>query len=125
MEGYEQIEKSVLGTMLVENYLIVDSGVHLDFFIGHIHKNIFKCMQDLVAKKRPVDYVTLLTMMEPTALGGANYVAELTNFASPTKFDSYVAIMLETWKNRDKNKILIQEKEEEWDNGAIQKTFKS
>ena len=51
MESYEQIEKSVLGTMLAENYLIVDSGVQLDFFIGHIHKNIFKCMQDLVAKK--------------------------------------------------------------------------
>ena len=82
MERHEQIEKSVLGTMLAENYLIVDSGVQLDFFISHIHKNIFQCMQDLLAKKRPVDFVTLLTMMEPTALGGANYLAELTNFAS-------------------------------------------
>ena len=62
-------------------------------------------------------------MMEPTALGGANYVAELTNFASPTKFDSYVAILLETWKNREKNKILIQAKEGDWEIGAIQKAF--
>ena len=66
MERHEQIEKSVLGTMLAENYLIVDSEVKQDYFISHIHKNIFSCMQALLAKRRPVDYVTLLTMMEPT-----------------------------------------------------------
>ena len=123
MKRHEQIEKSVLGTMLAENYLIVDSGVRLDFFTGHIHKNIFQCMLDLLVKKRPVDFVTLLTMMEPAALGGANYVAELTNFQSPTKFDSYVAILLGTWKNREKNKILIQAKEGDWEIEAIQKSF--
>ena len=67
MKRHEQIEKSVLGTMFAENYLIVDSGVIQDFFISQIHKNIFGCMQVLLAKKRPVDYVTLLTMMEPSA----------------------------------------------------------
>ncbi|MDS9473205.1 DnaB-like helicase N-terminal domain-containing protein [Sporosarcina pasteurii] len=45
-ERSEQIEKSVLGTMLAENYLITDSEVKIDFFISHIHKNIFSCMQD-------------------------------------------------------------------------------
>src|SRR4051812_27060863 len=107
MTRHEQIEKSVLGTMLSENYLIVDSDVLQDFFISQIHKNIFGCMQTLLAKKRPVDYVTLLTMMEPVALGGANYLAELANYASPTKFDRYIDMMREAWKNRKKNKILI------------------
>ena len=65
MERHEQIEKSVLGSMLAEPYLIVDGEVKLDFFISQIHKNIFGCMQALLAKQRPVDYVTLLTMMEP------------------------------------------------------------
>ncbi|MHA6260595.1 replicative DNA helicase [Sporosarcina sp. CAU 1771] len=123
MTSHEQIEKSVLGTMLAENYLIVDSGVQLDYFLGQIHKNIFTCMQGLIAKKRPVDYVTLLTMMEPAALGGANYVAELTNFSNPTKFDSYVEMLLGSWKNREKNRILIQGKEGDWEIGAIQKAF--
>ena len=102
MERHEQIEKSVLGTMLAENYLLVDSGVRLDFFSSHIHKNIFRCMQDLLSKKRPVDFVTLLTMMEPSS-GGANYLSELTNYQSPTKLDSYVAILLETWKIEKEN----------------------
>ncbi|WP_438315418.1 replicative DNA helicase [Sporosarcina sp. FA9] len=123
MERHKQMEKSILGTMMAENYLIVDSGVKLDFFISHVHKNIFQCMQDLLAKKRPVDFVTVLTMMEPTALGGANYVSELTNFARPTKFDSYIAILLDRWKNREKNKILIHAKEGDWEIGRIQKAF--
>jgi replicative DNA helicase len=123
MERHEQIEKSVLGSMLAEPYLIVDGGVKQAFFISQIHKNIFDCMQALLAKKLPVDYVTLLTMMEPVALGGANYVAELTNFASPTKFDRYVDIMRETWKHREKNKILVQAQEGDWEIGAIQQAF--
>lgn len=125
MERHEQIEKSVLGSMLAENYLLVDSEVEQDFFISQIHKNIFDCMQALLAKRRPVDYVTLLTMREPVALGGANYLAELTNFASPTKFDRYVDMMREAWKHREKNKILIQAKEGDWEIGLIQQAFEN
>lgn len=76
MTGHEQIEKSVLGTMLGENYLVFDSDVKQDFFIRQIRKNIFDCMQPLLAKKRPVDNVTLL-MMEPVLLSVAYYLAEL------------------------------------------------
>lgn len=123
MERHEQIEKSILGSMLAENYLLVDSEVKQDYFISHIHKNIFGCMQALLAKRRPADFVTVLTMMEPSALGGANYLAELTNFASTTKFDRYVDMMREAWKNREKNKILLQAKEEDWEIGAIQHAF--
>lgn len=109
--------------MLAENYLISDSEVIIDFFEGHVHKNIFKCMQDLTVKGRPVDYVTLLTMMEPAALGGANYLADLSSFASPVKFDSYVELLLNGWKEREKNKILFQAKEENWGVGDIQNAF--
>ena len=123
IERHEQIEKSVLGTMLAENYLIVDSEVTHDYFISHVHRNIYRCMLDLLIKKRPVDFVTLLTMMDPTALGGANYLAELTNYASPTKFNSYVEILLDKWKNREKNKILVQAKEGDWEIGVIQEAF--
>ena len=45
------------------------------------------------------DTVGEALMMKPTTLGGANYLVELTNFESPTKFDSYVAILLMTWES--------------------------
>ena len=34
-----------------------------------------------------------------------------------------MAILLDTWKNREKNKILIQAKEGDWEIDAIQKAF--
>ncbi|KXH86952.1 DnaB-like helicase C-terminal domain-containing protein [Sporosarcina sp. HYO08] len=123
MRRFEQTEKSVLGTMLAEQYLIADSGVKQDFFINQIHKNIFSCMQALLAKKRPLDYVMLLTMMEPAALGGVNYVAELEKYANPVKFDHYVDMMREAWKKREKNKILFQAQEGDWEIGTIQRAF--
>ena len=122
-ERHAQVERTVLGTMLAENYLIADSGVKPDYFMSHTHKNIFSCMQALLAKSRPVDYVTLLTMMEPAALGGANYLVELTNVARPTKFDDYVEVMREGWKNQEKNKILVQAKENDWEIATIQEAF--
>lgn len=121
--GKEQIEKSVLGTMLKENYLIGNGGVKKEFFMSQIHQNIFSCMQTLAQSNRPVDYVTLLTMMNPAELGGANYLAELSAYAAATKFDSYVEVMLEGWKKQTKDHILITAKQEDWSIGDIQNTF--
>ena len=58
-------------------------------------------------------------------LGGANYLVELANFSSPTKFDRYVDMMREAWKNREKNKILIQAKEEIGKLGRFNKRSRS
>lgn len=123
--GNEHIEKSILGTMLAENYLIGDSGVRKDYFSSQIHQNIFSCMQDLVLSNRPVDYMTLLTMKEPSELGGANYLAELSSYGSPTKFDSYVEVVLDQWKERTKEQILIVAKQEKWSIAEIQKELET
>lgn len=114
MDRHTQIERGILGTMLAENYLIRDSGVQRNFFTSQIHQNIFHCMEELTAKQRPVDYVTILTMMPPAALGGANYVAELLHYKNPVKFDQYVTILLENWKERMKHLLLVRAKEENW-----------
>lgn len=118
-----QIEKAVLGTMLAENYLIGEGGVRTDYFTSHIHKSIFEIMQTLIAKNAPVDDVTLLTMREPAALGGANYVMELKNYVRPTHFGKHVAVMREGWKAREKMKILVQATEQDWTINKIQQAL--
>ena len=125
MTNFENAEKSLLGTMLQENYLISDSGVQLDFFTSAIHKSIFSCMQQLVASNRPVDYITIMTLKEPTELGGANYLSELPNFANATRFDQYKELVAENWKEREKGKLLQQAQMENWEIGEIQKAFDS
>lgn len=117
----ELAEKSLLGTMLRENYLISDSGFEEDYFTSQVHRNIFTSMQELVATGKPVDYITLMTVREPGELGGANFLAELSNFASPVKFDSYSEIVTEHWRERKKANILQQAQQETWPIEVIQK----
>lgn len=123
MTNFDSAEKSLLGTMLKENYLILDSGVRTDFFVSAIHKNIFSCMQQLSADNKPVDYITLLTLRDPVELGGANYLAELSNFANPTRFDQYKELVYENWKEREKGRLLQQAQMENWMIEDIQKAF--
>ncbi len=123
MEKHLQIEKTVLGTMLAENYLIADGGVRKDYFTSHIHQNIFSSMQALMVKNDPVDDVTLLTTMNPASLGGANYVMELKNFIRPARFNQHVEVIREGWKAREKTKILVQAQEQDWAIEHIQQTL--
>ncbi|MEZ7173616.1 replicative DNA helicase [Sporosarcina sp. OR05] len=121
--SFELAEKSILGTMLKENYLILDSGIQETFFSTHIHKNIFSSMRELARKSKPVDYITLMTMKEPAELGGANYLADLNNFSNPARFDEYREIMIENWKEKEKANLLQQAQSENWSIGEIQKAF--
>ena len=125
MTNFENAEKSLLGTMLNENYLISDSGIRTDFFVSTIHKNIFTCMQQLNTENKPVDYITIMTMKEPAELGGANYLSELSNFANSTRFDQYKELVTANWKERTKGQLLQEAQTENWSIAEIQKTFDS
>lgn len=89
--NYEFAEKSLLGTMLEENYLINDSGMQAMFFQTHVNQMIYTVMQELVQEGKSVDYITLLTKREPSVLGGANYLFDLKRFANAVRFDEYSA----------------------------------
>ena len=119
----ELAEKSLLGTMLAENYLIADGGFEAEHFTSQVHRNIFTSMQSLVATGKPVDYITLLTVREPMEVGGANYLVDLNNFASPVKFDDYREIVVAHWRERKKAYILQQAQQEAWTIDNIQKTL--
>lgn len=119
----ELAEKSLLGVMLEENYLISDSSLDAEHFTSQIHRNIFSCMQELATTGKTVDYITLMTMREPTELGGANYLADLSNFANTVKFDNYREILVAHWRERKKAYILQQAQQEAWTIDNIQKAL--
>lgn len=119
----ELAEKSLLGTMLQENYLIADSNLDAAHFSSQVHKNIFSSMLQLVSERKVVDYITLLTTREPIELGGANYLAELGNFASGTNYEQYHNIVLESWRERSKRQIMEQAQQENWGIEEIQQAL--
>ncbi|MCM3711531.1 replicative DNA helicase [Sporosarcina luteola] len=107
-------ERAVLGSMLKENYLITDSGLAVSQFGDPVHKMIFQSMKELRASGKMVDFVTLLTTFSPRDLGGANYVKDLTNYAHIEKFDDYVGVMLDVWREREKRNVLHIAGQENW-----------
>ncbi|GGG19547.1 replicative DNA helicase [Lysinibacillus alkalisoli] len=110
----ELAEKSVLGSMLKDNYLISDTAITAAHFATHIHKTIFTSMCELISQTKAVDYITLLTTTDPANLGGANYLSELTSFANEAKFEQYVALIQERWRNDQKRAILFNAQEGDW-----------
>ncbi|WP_153732791.1 replicative DNA helicase [Sporosarcina obsidiansis] len=116
-------EKSILGTMLQENYLILDSGMKEMFFQTQIHKNIYATMCELARKGKSVDYITLLVTRDPNEVGGANYLAELNHFANPTRFDEYKEIVIDKWKQQEKARLLQQAQLNHWTIADILKAF--
>ncbi|QCR31028.1 DnaB-like helicase C-terminal domain-containing protein [Lysinibacillus sp. SGAir0095] len=115
------LEKSLLGTMLKENYLIIDEGIQPSLFQSQIHRSIYLAMQHLARNNQPVDYITILTMVEPREVGGANYLASLQTFADSEKFEAYLGIVKTEWREKQKQTILHQATSRNWPIEKIQK----
>lgn len=118
--SFELAEKSILGSMLAENYLILDSSVKLEHFSSIQHQAIYNAMQELARANKCVDYITLLSVREPIELGGANYIVNLKNYANPTKFNEYAEILFAHWQHLTKQQILAQAQQENWPIEQIQ-----
>lgn len=119
----ELVEKSILGTMMLENYLVLDSGIQESFFETQLHKCIYLSMKQLANDGRSIDFITLLTTREPAELGGANYVSELRNFANSNRFEEYKEILIAKWKKLETARILQQAQSEIWSIDTIQQAF--
>lgn len=110
----EFLEQSILATMLEENYLILDSQLKPDMFYGQYHRQLFALMQQLANEGHPVDYLTLSARFEQIEAIGLSYVTELLMFADTDKFDDYVQLLREIWRQRQKGQILFQAAEGDW-----------
>lgn len=115
----ELLEKSILGTMLEDNYLIKESQLKPEMFLMQAHQTIFRLMQQLVFEEKVVDFVTLSASFEEVAHIGAQYVMELGRYANLVKFDRYVAVLREMWREQQKGRILVQAAEGDWGIGQI------
>lgn len=115
----EFLEQSLLGTMLEENYLILDSGLTPDMFYGQHHRMLFSMMRELAQEQHEVDFMTLSARFEQVQHIGIGYVNELIRFASPEKFDDYAQLLREIWRDKQKDQILFQAAEGGWDIAKI------
>lgn len=107
-------EEAVLGTMLKEPHLIADSGLRVEQLQVRENRNMLAAMLKLLANGHQVDMVTLLTQGNPEDFGGAGKLTRIQNLSNELKFDSYVDLVIEAWRNREKHRLLHIAETEDW-----------
>lgn len=112
-------ENAVLGTILKFPYLLSDSELKVEYFQSAENRNILMAMKDLASKGLGIDLITLLTHGEPLSYGGADKLSQMQNMANESKFDSYVEMLVDKWRQREKMNILEIAAREDWDLNKI------
>ena len=108
------LEQSLLGTMLEQNYLILDSQLTLDMFFDQNHRALFAMMRELALENHPVDFFSLDARYKKDIQIGMPYITELIRFSNPEKFDGYVQLQRDIWREKKKKQILVQATESDW-----------
>jgi len=94
------MEKCVLGSILVDGNLIYTCSLKPDDFYLTAHKEIFKIMQNMKEKNIPIDTATVSEEIKKAGkeekIGGITYLFTLTNYL-PTalNFESYEKVVRE------------------------------
>ncbi|MGB2871790.1 replicative DNA helicase [Psychrobacillus psychrotolerans] len=108
------VEEAILGTLLKEPHLLADSELKEEYFQVRENRNILKALKGLSAKGKAIDMITLLTTGSPEELGGAGKLNRIQTLANELKFDSYVEVLMDSWREREKLNILEKAKHENW-----------
>lgn len=103
----EDAEQAVLGALLIDKEAInfVTEFVKPEFFYNDINKQIFECMLALHEERKPVDLLTLTSILKKKKLfdkvGGSAYVASLANLVpTASNLEYYASILRESYLRR-------------------------
>ncbi|GAB6891125.1 replicative DNA helicase [Geobacillus stearothermophilus] len=107
-------EKAILGTFLEHQYLLKDTILNTHHFEEARHRRLFDTMKQLVNDGKMVDIVSLAMAADIAELGGVSYLNELADYANEQKFEQYEQLVLDSWKEREKKRILTVAAQENW-----------
>lgn len=120
MQNTDVLERSILGTMMQQNYLISDSLVKGEHFQNPIHRAIFQTMSQLTANNQVVDAATLMTSNEMLgAFEDINYLFTLQNFANEDKFESWTEQLMKSYQQRTVKQIMNTATVDDWELGKV------
>lgn len=108
-------EKALLGTFLKENDLVRDSIIKPEHFNVPHHRALMKMIKQLVIEGQEADPITLSIHADPSIFGGISYLNELISYANSVKVDEYEHLVMDSWKEREKQNILTIAVSENWD----------
>lgn len=107
-------ENAVLGSIIKAPYLIKDTDIQPDHLTNQANRNILTTMRNLDSAGKSIDIVSLLTAGNPNSFGGAGYLQQIQAAANVDKFDDHIEIVLDGWRNREKQNVLQIASQEDW-----------
>lgn len=107
-------EEIILGTILKAPHLLMDSDLKTDYFQQTEHKNLLNAMKKLNREGQAIDLVTIITKFPPDRFGGVGKLNQMLNMANETKFDDYVNLLIDQWREREKLNILETARIDNW-----------
>ncbi|WML38676.1 DnaB-like helicase C-terminal domain-containing protein [Neobacillus sp. OS1-2] len=108
-------EKALLGSFLKANYLIKDTIIRPDHLVDARNRQLLQTMIDLTGKGKNIDIISLSTLANFEDFGGISYLNDLQSFGNAEKFQDYEDLVLEVWKEREKQNILTLAQNEDWE----------
>lgn len=101
------LEETVLGALMLDTgaYKVIEGFLRAEHFYTDAHRHIFTAMQTLHERMQPVDLLTVMEQLRKAGklekIGGAAYLAELTNrVASAANIEHHARIIVQKWMNR-------------------------
>lgn len=108
------LEKSILGTMIQENYWISDIEILPEMFVNLNHRLLYTVMQNLVLQNIPVDTITLSIQKEVVEKIGLPAITEMLQLADAERFEEYVLLLRKQWAEQKKQTILNHALQANW-----------
>lgn len=107
-----ELEESILGAILLESRCLVVAMSKLfpEIFYVDAHQRIFKAIQNLYDKNKPIDSLTLIEQLktneELDTVGGPYFITKLTqNIVSSANIETHILIVTETFAKREMIRI--------------------
>ena len=115
------IEKAFLGCIMKENSLIKDTIIHPKHLKEARHQELLRNMIKFHQTGKAIDLISLTTLPNLQYIGGVSYLNELLAFADIEKFNEIEELILEDWKEREKQNLLQIASMQNW---SIEKIVK-
>ena len=108
-------EKVFLGCLMQDHQLINDTIIRPGHLRTARHRLLYAKMLELHKENRPFDLIALSMLPGLEMFGGISYLNELCAFGDMEKFDEAEELILDAWKEQQKNALLAKAHSENWE----------
>ncbi|MBD7984440.1 AAA family ATPase [Sporosarcina sp. Sa2YVA2] len=107
-------ENAILGSILKAPYLIKETDIQPEHLTDGRNKALLTTIRELNTADKPIDLISILSAVNPDSIGGAAHLQQIERTGNVDKFDEHMEIVMDKWREREKNNLLHMAAQENW-----------